>query len=166
MPSSPADAKGLLLASIRDPDPVIFFEPKALYRAAVEEVPIGDYTVPLGKARIIREGKDITMVGWGNQVNVLKKVAQTAQDELGVSCEVIDLRTLLPWDQDTVINSVAKTGRLIITHEAPKTAGFAAEISAVVTEECFLNLESPILRVCGYDTPFPLTFEKVKKKIT
>jgi 2-oxoisovalerate dehydrogenase E1 component beta subunit len=161
MPSSPADAKGLLLASIRDPDPVIFFEPKALYRAAVEEVPIGDYTVPLGKARIIREGKDITMVGWGNQVNVLKKVAQTAQDELGVSCEVIDLRTLLPWDQDTVINSVAKTGRLIITHEAPKTAGFAAEISSVVTEECFLNLESPILRVCGYDTPFPLTFEKV-----
>lgn len=118
MPSGPADAKGLLLASIRDPDPVIFFEPKALYRAAVEDVPVGDYEVPLGQAKIVQEGSDITLVGWGNQVNVLKKVAADAQ-KLGISAEIIDLRTLLPWDQDKVINSVVKTGRLIITHEAP-----------------------------------------------
>jgi 2-oxoisovalerate dehydrogenase E1 component beta subunit len=118
MPSSPADAKGLLLASIRSPDPVIFFEPKALYRAAVEEVPVGDYEVPLGKAKIVREGKDVTLVGWGGQVLVLNKVAEAAA-ALGISCEIIDLRTLLPWDQESVINSVNKTGRLIVTHEAP-----------------------------------------------
>lgn len=159
MPSSPADAKGLLLASIRSPDPVIFFEPKALYRAAVEEVPVGDYEVPLGKAKIVREGKDVTLVGWGGQVLVLNKVAEAAA-ALGISCEIIDLRTLLPWDQESVINSVNKTGRLIVTHEAPKTGGFAAEISSVVTEECFLSLEAPVQRVCGYDTPFPLIYEK------
>lgn len=159
VPSSPADAKGLLLASIRERDPVIFFEPKALYRASVEEVPVGDYEVPLGKARVVREGKDVTLVGWGGQVGVMLKAVALAE-EAGISCEVIDLRTLLPWDEEAVYNSVVKTGRLIVTHEAPKTAGFAAEISAAVTEECFLNLESPIQRVCGYDTPFPLIYEK------
>jgi len=159
IPSGPADAKGLLLASIRCPDPVIFFEPKALYRAAVEEVPVGDYEVPLGQAKIVREGSDVTLVSWGGQMNVLNKVAESAA-QLGISCEVIDLRTLLPWDQECVINSVNKTGRLIISHEAPKTSGFAAEISAVITEECFLSLEAPIQRVCGYDTPFSLIYEK------
>jgi 2-oxoisovalerate dehydrogenase E1 component beta subunit len=118
IPSGPADAKGLLLASIRCPDPVIFFEPKALYRAAVEEVPVGDYEVPLGQAKIVREGSDVTLVSWGGQMNVLNKVAESAA-QLGISCEVIDLRTLLPWDQECVINSVNKTGRLIISHEAP-----------------------------------------------
>jgi 2-oxoisovalerate dehydrogenase E1 component beta subunit len=118
IPSGPKDAKGLLLASIRSRDPVIFFEPKALYRAAVEEVPVGDYEIPLGEAKISREGKDVTLVGWGNQANVLLKVADAAA-ELGISCEVIDLRSLLPWDEEKVINSVNKTGRLIITHEAP-----------------------------------------------
>lgn len=186
VPSGPADAKGLLLASIRTQDPVIFFEPKALYRAAVEEVPVGDYEVPLGKAKIVREGKDVTLIGWGGQINVLKKACDMAA-EVGISCEIIDLRTLLPWDEETVYNSVVKTGRLIVTHEAPvsltlcdvrmiatnlcllfsfllhpfqKTGGFAGEIAAAVQEECFLNLESPIQRVCGYDTPFPLIYEK------
>lgn len=159
MPSCPSDAKGLLLSSIRAPDPVVFFEPKALYRAAVEEVPVGDYMVPLGKAKVKRAGSDVTIVAWGNQVNVAMKAADMAE-AIGVSVEIIDLRTLLPWDTETVFNSVVKTGKLIITHEAPKTGGYAAEISAAVTEECFLNLETPIQRVCGYDTPFPLVHEK------
>lgn len=124
MPSCPSDAKGLLLASIRSPDPVVFFEPKALYRAAVEEVPVGDYEVPLGKAKITREGKDVTIVAWGNQVNVAAKAADAAA-ELGISVEVIDLRTLLPWDTETVFNSVIKTGKLIITHEAPVRFGLS-----------------------------------------
>jgi 2-oxoisovalerate dehydrogenase E1 component beta subunit len=118
VPSTPADAKGLLLASIRDPNPVVFFEPKALYRAAVEEVPIGDYTIPLGVAKIVREGKDVTLVGWGGQMNVLKKAADIAAGE-GISCEVIDLRSLLPWDVEAVTKSVMKTGKLIVSHEAP-----------------------------------------------
>lgn len=159
MPSCPSDAKGLLLSSIRAPDPVVFFEPKALYRASVEEVPVGDYMVPLGKAKVKRAGSDVTIVAWGNQVNVAMKAADMAE-AIGVSVEIIDLRTLLPWDTETVFNSVVKTGKLIITHEAPKTGGYAAEISAAVTEECFLNLETPIQRVCGYDTPFPLVHEK------
>eukprot|EP01033_Poteriospumella_lacustris_P006553 gene6554-4724_t len=159
MPSCPSDAKGLLLSSIRSPDPVVFFEPKALYRAAVEEVPVGDYMVPLGKAKVTREGTDVTIVAWGNQVNVAAKAADMAAEQ-GISVEIIDLRTLLPWDTETVFNSVIKTGKLIITHEAPKTGGYAAEISAAVTEECFLNLETPIQRVTGYDTPFPLVHEK------
>lgn len=158
-PSCPSDAKGLLLASIRCPDPVIFLEPKALYRASVEEVPVGDYEVPLGQAKIISSGSDITMVGWAGQVNVMKKAAEEAA-KLGISCEVIDLRTLLPWDVNTVAESVRKTGRLLITHEAPKTGGYAAEIASTIMQECFLSLESPIQRVCGYDTPFPLVFEK------
>lgn len=159
MPSCPSDAKGLLLSSIRAPDPVVFFEPKALYRASVEEVPVGDYMVPLGKAKVKRAGSDVTIVAWGNQVNVAMKAADMAE-AIGVSVEIIDLRTLLPWDTEAVFNSVVKTGKLIITHEAPKTGGYAAEISAAVTEECFLNLETPIQRVCGYDTPFPLVHEK------
>eukprot|EP01034_Spumella_vulgaris_P027928 gene27929-34714_t len=118
IPSCPSDAKGLLLASIRSPDPVIFFEPKALYRASVEEVPVGDYEVPLGVAKVVSQGTDITLVGWGGQVNVMKKASEAAA-ALGISCEVIDLRTLLPWDVESVVKSVTKTGRLIVTHEAP-----------------------------------------------
>mmetsp|Transcript_2763 Transcript_2763/g.3888 ORF Transcript_2763/g.3888 Transcript_2763/m.3888 type:complete len:331 (-) Transcript_2763:23-1015(-) len=161
MPSGPADAKGLLLASIRCPDPVIFLEPKVLYRSAVEEVPDGDYEVELGVAKIVREGSDVTLVGWGAQVGVLLKACDMAMKLHNISCEVIDLRTLLPWDANTIIQSVKKTGRLIITHEAPRTGGFAAEISSTIQEECFLSLEAPIQRVCGYDTPFPLVFEKL-----
>jgi len=160
VPSNPIEAKGLLLASIRDPNPVIFLEPKWLYRSAVEEVPLGDYEVPLGKARVVREGSDITLIGWGAQLHVLANACEKAQIEQDISCELIDLRTLAPWDKDTVVESVKKTGRLIISHEAPKTCGFAAEISAAIQEECFLHLEAPVQRVCGYDTPFPLIFEK------
>lgn len=159
MPRSPYQAKGLLLASIRDPNPVIFLEPKALYRTSVEEVPEGDYEIELSKADVMREGSDVTVVGWGGQLRVLEQACDMAA-ERGVSCELIDLRTIYPWDADAVEKSVRKTGRLVVSHEAPKTGGFGAEVVATVTERCFLSLEAPIQRVCGYDTPFPLVFEK------
>jgi 2-oxoisovalerate dehydrogenase E1 component beta subunit len=163
IPRNPAQAKGLLLASIREPDPVIFFEPKALYRAAVGEVPVGDFEIELGKAEIMRKGTDVTIVGWGAQMRVLENACDMAED-LGISCELIDLRTIMPWDYDCVTQSVIKTGRLIISHEAPvgsatlsrlseqhirvlinvliqKTSGFGAEIASTIQERCFLNLE-------------------------
>ncbi|CAG8433406.1 8120_t:CDS:2 [Ambispora gerdemannii] len=160
IPRSPIQAKGLLLASIRDCNPVIFFEPKILYRAAVERVPIGDYELPIGKAEILKPGKDVTVVGYGSQIYILENAIQMAEKKIpGLSCELIDLRTILPWDEDLVAKSVNKTGRLVIAHEAPKTSGFGAEIAATIMEKCFLRLESPIQRVCGWDTPFPLVFE-------
>ena len=161
MPRSPAQAKGLLLAAIRDPDPVIVFEPKALYRASNEAVPTADYELPIGKAQVVKEGDDITIVGYGSQVYVLEQAIQMAEAELGVSCELIDLRSILPWDKEAVINSVNKTGRAIVSHEAPLTSGFGAEVVATIQQECFLNLESPIQRITGWDTPFPLIFESV-----
>lgn len=159
VPRNPEQAKGLLLASIRDDNPVLFFEPKKLYRAAVGEVPDEDYTLPLGKAEVLREGTDVTLVAWGAQVQAIEKAADLAA-EAGISCEVIDLRTLLPWDHDTLATSLKKTGRLVINHEAPRTSGFGAELAASLQESCFLYLESPILRVTGWDTPFPLALEK------
>ncbi|XP_064629074.1 2-oxoisovalerate dehydrogenase subunit beta, mitochondrial-like [Lineus longissimus] len=159
IPRGPIQAKGLLLSCIRDENPCIFFEPKILYRSAVEQVPTGDYMLPIGKAEVIVEGTDVTMLAWGTQVHVLREVANMAQEKLGVSCEVIDLRTILPWDQETVAESVCKTGRLLISHEAPITQGFGSEIAASIQNECFLNLEAPIARVCGYDTPFAHVFE-------
>ncbi|XP_064453869.1 2-oxoisovalerate dehydrogenase subunit beta, mitochondrial isoform X2 [Mirounga angustirostris] len=159
VPRSPFQAKGLLLSCIEDKNPCIFFEPKILYRAAVEQVPVEPYSIPLSQAEVVQEGSDVTLVAWGTQVHVIREVASMAQEKLGVSCEVIDLRTILPWDMDTVCKSVIKTGRLLISHEAPLTGGFASEISSTVQEECFLNLEAPISRVCGYDTPFPHIFE-------
>ncbi|MGI2195612.1 alpha-ketoacid dehydrogenase subunit beta [Shewanella baltica] len=159
VPRNPEQAKGLLLASIRDKNPVIFFEPKRLYRASVGEVPAGDYEIELGKAEVVREGKDITLVAWGAQMEILEKAVDMAAKE-GISCEVIDLRTLSPWDIDTVADSVKKTGRLLVNHEAPLTGGFAGEIAATIQQECFLYLESPISRVCGLDTPYPLIHEK------
>eukprot|EP00002_Diphylleia_rotans_P008308 TRINITY_DN1807_c0_g2_i1.p1 TRINITY_DN1807_c0_g2~~TRINITY_DN1807_c0_g2_i1.p1 ORF type:complete len:374 (+),score=86.40 TRINITY_DN1807_c0_g2_i1:50-1171(+) len=160
IPRNPGLAKGLLLSSIREPDPVIFLEPKWIYRSSVAQVPICDYTVPLGKGEILREGSDVTIVGWGAQMHVLEKACNMAK-EMGISCELIDLCTLLPWDVELVENSVKKTGRLIVSHEAPITSGFGAEIAATIQERCFYHLEAPIQRVCGFDTPFPLVFEPV-----
>ena len=140
-------------------DQVIFFEPKIMYRTSVEEVPYGDFTVPLGEAAVVREGTDITLVGWGSQVGVLRQAAEEVSDSDGVSCEVVDLRTILPWDVDTVAKSVEKTGRLLVSHEAPITGGVGAEIVSTISKECFLSLESPPSRVCGADTPFPLVWE-------
>ncbi|KAL5010010.1 hypothetical protein ScPMuIL_012315 [Solemya velum] len=159
IPRGPIQAKGLLLSCIRDKNPCIFFEPKILYRSSIEEVPTGDYTKPLSEAEVIMEGDDITMVAWGTQVHIMREVAMMAQEKLNVSCEVIDLQTILPWDMKSVAESVVKTGRLLIAHEAPLTMGFAAEIASTIQNECFLNLEAPIERVCGYDTPFPHVFE-------
>ncbi len=159
IPRNPRQAKGLLLASIRDDNPVLFMEPKKLYRASVGDVPENDYELPLGKADMVKEGTDITLLAWGAQVEIIEKAAAMAE-EMGVSCEIIDLQSILPWDVETICESVCKTGRLLINHEAPLTGGFASEIAATVQERCFLSLESPIARVCGLDTPFPLAHEK------
>lgn len=159
VPRDPYQAKGLLLSAIRDDNPVLFMEPKRLYRAAVGEVPEGDYTIDLGKAEVVQQGEHITLVAWGAQIEVVTKAMNMAQAQ-GVSCELIDLRTLLPWDRETVAKSVMKTGRLLISQEAPLTGGFASEIAASIQEACFLYLESPISRVCGLDTPYPLAHEK------
>jgi pyruvate dehydrogenase E1 component beta subunit len=157
-PSNPYDAKGLLLASIRDPDPVLFFEPKRIYRAAKGEVPEGDYTVPLGKGQVVKPGKHVTIVAWGAMLyEALDAAAQAA--EKGIDCEVLDLRTLWPVDIDLIIESVKKTGRVVVVHEAPKTCGFGSELVALINEKAFLHLEAPPVRVTGFDTPFPYTLE-------
>jgi 2-oxoisovalerate dehydrogenase E1 component beta subunit len=159
IPRNPYQAKGLLLAAIRDDNPVIFFEPKRLYRASTGEVPEEDYQLPLGKAEVVESGSDITLLAWGAQMESIEKAAALASEE-GISCEVIDLRTILPWDIETITTSVRKTGRLLISQEAPLTSGFASEIAATIQSSCFLNLEAPIERVCGLDTPYPLALEK------
>lgn len=153
MPSTPYDAKGLLLAAINDPDPVVFFEPKRVYRSFKEEVPEDYYTIEIGKAKVVSEGDDLTVVTWG--APVFQCLA--AMDELpdDVSIELIDLRSIYPWDVDTVVESVRKTGRCVIVHEAPMTAGFGAEVSSRVQEECFLHLHAPVQRVTGFDTIMP-----------
>lgn len=160
MPSGPKDAKGLLISSIRSEDPVIFLEPKVLYRSAVETVSTGDYEIPLGKAAIVESGKDVTIVSYGSQLRIIQRAAVHAKQQHNISCEIIDLRTILPWDVSTVTNSVLKTGKCIVSHEAPITCGFGAEIVATIQRECFWSLESPVERVCGMDTPFPLVLEK------
>jgi len=159
IPRNPYQAKGLLLASIRDDNPVIFFEPKRLYRASSGEVPEEDYQLPIGKAEIIQAGSDITLVAWGAQMESLQQAADLATND-GISCEIIDLRSILPWDVETIATSVTKTGRLIVSQEAPLTGGFASEIAATIQQACFLHLESPVERVCGLDTPYPLALEK------
>ncbi len=153
LPSSPYDAKGLLLSSIRDPDPVIFFEHKRLYRAFKEEVPEGDYTVPIGVGKKVKEGDDLTLIAWGAMVRVCQEAMEKVKD---TSVELIDLRTLSPMDDKLVIDSVKKTGRAVIVHEEPRTLGFGAEIIARINEKAFLHLEAPIKRVTGYDVPVPL----------
>jgi len=154
-PSTPAEAKGLLLSSIRDPDPVIFLEPARIYRAIKEEVPEGEYLIPLGQARTLMEGKDITLITWGAMLHPVLKAADRMATE-GVETEVIDLRTLSPLDSETLLRSVKKTGRAVIVHEAPRSCGLGAEIAALLCEEALDALEAPVLRVTGFDTPFPL----------
>jgi pyruvate dehydrogenase E1 component beta subunit len=157
-PSNPFDAKGLLLASIRDPDPVLFFEPKRIYRAARADVPEGDYTVDLSKAKVVRPGTQVTVIAWGAMLYEAIEASNQAAAQ-GIDCEVIDLRTLWPLDIDTVIESVKKTGRVVVVHEAPKSVGFGAELITLINEKAFLHLEAPPVRVTGYDTPFPYTLE-------
>src|SRR5205814_5619696 len=151
IPSTPADAKGLLAAAIRDPDPVVVFEPKLVYRTARGEVPDGEHVVPLGEARLAREGSDVTLIAYGAMV----PVCEGAADEVDASCEVIDIRSLRPLDERTILASVAKTGRVVIVHEAPRTAGFGAELAALIAEKAIFDLHGPVLRVTGYDVPYP-----------
>jgi 2-oxoisovalerate dehydrogenase E1 component beta subunit len=155
-PSNPYDAKGLLLASMRQNDPVLFMEPKRIYRASKGDVPEGDYEIPLGKANVVREGDQVTVLAWSGMVSIAEEAANKAD---GVSVEVIDLRTLLPFDIDAILASVKKTGRCVIVHEAPRTCGFGAELIASIQERAIEYLEAPILRVTGLDTPFPYTLE-------
>lgn len=171
MPSNPHDAKGLLISAIEDDDPVIFFEPKRLYNGPFDgdpekaasnwtkhpkgDVPDGHYTVPLSSADVVREGSEVTVLGYGTMVHV----AQGAAEATGIDAEIIDLRTLVPLDIDTIAESVKKTGRCAILHEAPRTSGFGAELSAQIQEECFWHLEAPIERVTGWDTPYPHAHE-------
>ena len=157
-PSNPYDAKGLLTAAIKDPDPVLFFEPKRVYRAVKMDVPEGDLELPLGKAKVVREGEDVTVIAWGAMLFEALASAEEVEAD-GLSCEVLDLRTLWPVDIDTIASSVKKTGRVVIVHEAPKACGFGAELLSMVTEKCFVHLEAPPVRVTGFDTPFPYTLE-------
>lgn len=150
VPSGPYVAKGLLISALRDPDPVIFLEPTRLYRMIREEVPDGDYAVPLGQARIVREGNDVTVIAWGS---MLERVVKSLEP---YDAEIVDLLTLSPFDEETVLRSVAKTGRVVIVHEAPRTCGFGAELAATIAEEAILSLRSPVLRVAGPDVPVPL----------
>ena len=158
IPSGPYDAKGLLISAIRDEDPVLFFEPKRVYRSIREEVPESDYTVPIGKAQILHEGTDVTIFGYGAMIQECMAAMEEVA-ERGISVEVVDMRTILPFDKETVIQSVMKTGKAVIVHEAPKICGFGAEISATLAEEAIEYLEAPIVRVTGFDTPFPYTLE-------
>ena len=160
VPSNPYETKGLLAAAIRDDNPVLFMEPKRLYRSSRGEVPDEAYTIDLGKARIVRSGTDVTLISYGAMVPVSLSAAEQAEEALGVSMEVIDLRTLIPYDVDMVLESVRKTGRVIVIHEAPKTCGFGAELAATISEKALLHLESPVYRVTGFDTPFPYALEK------
>lgn len=155
IPSTPYEAKGLLLSSIRDPDPVLFLEPKRIYRAIREEVPEGDYAIPLGKARIVQEGKDITIIAWGAMVREAVNASEQLKSE-NIAVEIIDLRTISPMDVEAIVTSIRKTGRGVIVHEAPKTCGLGAEIIALVNEKALLSLQAPIERVTGFDIPVPL----------
>jgi pyruvate/2-oxoglutarate/acetoin dehydrogenase E1 component len=151
LPATPADAKGLLAAAIRDPDPVVILEPKLVYRTARGEVPEGEHVTPLGRARLAREGDELTIIAYGAMVGV----AERAADEVDASVEVLDLRSLKPLDEDALLASAAKTGRVVIVQEAPRVCGFAAELAAILAERALYDLRSPVLRVTGYDVPYP-----------
>ncbi len=158
IPSTPADAKGLLLTAIHDDDPVMFLEPKRIYRSVSGDVPDGDVRIPFGKARRVREGTDVSVFAYGAMVPVASEAAETLAAE-GISAEVIDLRTLVPLDEAAVLASVEKTGRTVIVHEAARFCGFGAELAALLSEKAFYSLKAPIARVTGYDTPFPYALE-------
>jgi pyruvate dehydrogenase E1 component beta subunit len=158
VPSNPYDAKGLLLSCLRQNDPVLFMEPKRIYRAARGDVPAEDYTVPLGQAKIVREGEQVTLIAYGSMVPVAEEAAQKAAEQ-SISCEVIDLRTLSPFDIEAILGSARKTGRVVIVHEAARTCGFGAELAASIYERAIEYLEGPIQRVTGFDTPFPYSLE-------
>jgi pyruvate dehydrogenase E1 component beta subunit len=153
IPSTPADAKGLLAAAIRDPDPVVIFEPKLIYRTERSEVPDGEHVVPLGKARLAREGTDITFVAYGAMVPLCERAAEELEGDASV--EVLDIRSLKPLDEDALLASAAKTGRVVIVQEAPRTNGFAGELAAILAEKAILDLRGPVLRVTGFDVPYP-----------
>jgi pyruvate/2-oxoglutarate/acetoin dehydrogenase E1 component len=153
IPSTPADAKGLLAAAIRDPDPVVVLEPKLIYRTSRGEVPQGEHVVPLGEARIAREGTNVTFVAYGAMVPLAERAADALEGE--ASCEVVDVRTLKPLDEETLLRSAAKTGRVVVVQEAPRTLGYAAEVAAVLAEKAIYDLQGPVLRVTGYDVPYP-----------
>jgi pyruvate dehydrogenase E1 component beta subunit len=155
IPSTPHDAKGLIVSAIRDPDPVLFCEPKRIYRAIKEEVPDGEYTVPIGEASVVREGDDVTVICWGGMVREVLNAAERIKEE-GVNAEVIDLRTISPLDDKTILTSVQKTGRAVIVHEAVRTCGLGAEIIARINEKALLSLDAPVERITGFDTVFPL----------
>nr|WP_245621301.1 alpha-ketoacid dehydrogenase subunit beta [Deinococcus soli (ex Cha et al. 2016)] len=160
MPSTPYDAKGLLKAALRGEDPVIYFEPKRLYRAAKGEVPDHDYVVKLGEAAIRREGSDLSLIGYGGVMPDLEKAADALAAE-GVSVEVIDLRSLVPWDRDRVLTSVQKTGRAVLVSEAPRISNFMGEVAYVIQEQAFDSLTAPVGQVAGFDTPYPYVQDKV-----
>lgn len=155
IPSTPYDAKGLLISALRDPDPVLFWEPKRIYRAFKQEIPEEAYEIPIGKAKVINEGKDITVVSWGAMIPDVQKALKLIEKE-NVSVELIDLRTIAPIDRETIAQSVKKTGRFLVVHEAPKTLGVGAELISIVNEKAFLSLEAPPTRLTGFDTTFPL----------
>ena len=158
IPSNPYDAKGLLLSCMRQNDPVLFMEPKRIYRASRGDVPEGDYTVPLSQANVVREGEQVSIIAYGAMVPIAEEAAKKAEEQ-GISCEVLDLRTLVPLDVDSLIATVKKTGRAVVVHEAPKTCGYGAELVATICERAMAHLESPVVRIAGFDTPFPYSLE-------
>ena len=156
IPSNPYDAKGLLASAVEDPDPVLFLENIKLYRSFRQETPEEYYTVPLGKARVVQDGTDVSLFAYGAMVPLALEAAKQAQQEMGTSVEVIDLRTIWPLDEETIVSSVEKTGRAIIVHEAPRAGGIGAEVTAIINEHCLYSLLKPVGRVTGYDTPYPV----------
>jgi 2-oxoisovalerate dehydrogenase E1 component beta subunit len=162
MPRSPIQAKGLLLAAIASPDPCVFMEPKALYRAAVEQVPTSAYTLPLSKAEILKPGTDLTIISYGQPLYTCSAAIEKAEKDFGLSVELVDLRTVYPWDKETVLSSVRKTGRCMVVHESMVNAGVGAEVAASIQEDAdtFLRLEAPVMRVAGWSIHMPLMFER------
>jgi len=156
IPSNPYDAKGLLASAVADPDPVLFLENIKLYRSFRQETPEEHYSIPLGKAKTVQEGTDVSVFAYGAMVNVALEAVKLAQQEMGTSVEIIDLRTAWPLDEQAIVNSVEKTGRAIVVHEAPRAGGIGAEVTAIINEHCLYSLLKPVERVTGYDTPYPV----------